>query len=637
MKDIEHILDLIQDKEGSRSSCFKDRIKYLKETEKIDPFIIETGVNAAAEKIQKKAKSFVIYGEPQSGKTEVMIALTCKLIDMGFQTIFIIVNDNTELENQNFLRFQDCRQLKPAPLRDYELNNLNDYQRSLDIPRVIFCRKNAKNLDKLIDNARHFKGRVIIDDEADFATPNTNINKIKKEASVINDKLGKLGKLDTDGIYIGVTATPGRLDLNNTYFNDTNDWIFLDSHKHYKGRELFFPLNNSGTEGNNYHLVLLPDEGDDPQHLRKSMLRFLLRASYLNRKLKENYSMLIHTAGKVTEHDKDQKDVNKVLFSITQNKEKVIRELIEEASRIFREDNNFIVELISFIISNIQQNQVLVINSKKDKNNVVRASNPKVLFTFAIGGNIVSRGLTFKNLLTFFFSRGVKGKLQQNTYIQRARMFGNRPYIEHFELCIPKALYKNWADCFQDHELSLRIARSGNQMVHVQGKKNVAADSRSIDKANIVISKGERQVGQIFDLTNEIKEQLISADHNPVDLIKNLIKSGLINHQHFDDYILNYVIETSDRPDDVIIVLRNPKGKNTTHEIQSVESYSGHDADTISRPRGGMIQALIKGRPMYDLKRHYIMPLKNENGKARFIYRPNLGHTILKNVRSHGD
>ena len=97
----------------------------------------------------------------------------------------------------------------------------------------------------------------------------------------------------------------------------------------------------------------------------------------------------------------------------------------------------------------------MVINHKNDGGNVQRAGVPKALFTFAIGGNIVSRGLTFERLLTFFFSRNVKNSVQQNTYIQRARMFGARPKSNYFELCVPKNLFSDWANCY-DHELSLQ-------------------------------------------------------------------------------------------------------------------------------------------------------------------------------------
>ena len=213
---------------------YENRINALK-SKNFNTEIIENGVNQAIEVIQeKKGNSFVVYGEPQSGKTELMIALTCKLLDCGFKTIFIVVNDNTELENQNFDRFLRASQLNPSPLRDSQVNELMPNQLRMDVPRVIFCRKNSPRLRSLITNSRHFTNRVVIDDEADFATPNTKINKEDSEATAIHKYLGELVKLDEGGIYIGVTATPGRLDLNNTFLNKSEHWVFLNSHEIYK-------------------------------------------------------------------------------------------------------------------------------------------------------------------------------------------------------------------------------------------------------------------------------------------------------------------------------------------------------------------------------------------------------------------
>jgi len=62
-----------------------------------------------------------------------------------------------------------------------------------------------------------------------------------------------------------------------------------------------------------------------------------------------------------------------------------------------------------------------------------------------------------------FFTRDVKHKLQQDTYIQRARMFGSRGnYLKYFELTIPKNLYLDWQTCFIFHRLSLE-ARKQNK------------------------------------------------------------------------------------------------------------------------------------------------------------------------------
>ena len=57
-----------------------------------------------------------------------------------------------------------------------------------------------------------------------YATPNSKIN--RQEKSKINALTEKL--IGKNGIYIGVTATPGRLDLNRTHKNETNGGsIFL--------------------------------------------------------------------------------------------------------------------------------------------------------------------------------------------------------------------------------------------------------------------------------------------------------------------------------------------------------------------------------------------------------------------------
>jgi hypothetical protein len=79
--------------------------------------------------------------------------------------------------------------------------------------------------------------------------------------------------------------------------------------------------------------------------------------------------------------------------------------------------------VVEFVLRNINRNQIVEINSKKKNINIDDILSPKSLFSFGVGGNIISRGVTFENLLSMYFTRGVKGKMSQDTYIQRARMF----------------------------------------------------------------------------------------------------------------------------------------------------------------------------------------------------------------------
>ena len=74
------------------------------------------------------------------------------------------------------------------------------------------------------------------------------------------------------------------------------------------------------------------------------------------------------------------------------------------------------------MLATCDRNNVVVMNSDKEVNAADNrtGTNPSAPFTIVIGGNIVSRGVTFKNLLSMFFTRDVKHKLQQGTYSQRA-------------------------------------------------------------------------------------------------------------------------------------------------------------------------------------------------------------------------
>ena len=63
---------------------YEKRINLLKKIKKFDTSNIEQAVGEVHKNIfEKKCKALVIYGEPQSGKTETMIALTAKLLDSG--------------------------------------------------------------------------------------------------------------------------------------------------------------------------------------------------------------------------------------------------------------------------------------------------------------------------------------------------------------------------------------------------------------------------------------------------------------------------------------------------------------------------------------------------------------------------
>ncbi|MGH7181701.1 MAG: Z1 domain-containing protein, partial [Nitrospiraceae bacterium] len=179
---------------------------------------IEPTVDGVLTKLPKASTgSLVVYGDPQSGKTEMMICLTAKLLDAGHQTIVHLMNDSVDLLRQNLDRFK-LAGLAPAP------RNASDLANSPLVAghhAILFCKKNAQDLTKLIQQLQKAGPVVVIDDEADYATPNAKIN--TQEKTRINELVSTL--LGNNGNYIGVTATPARLNLNNTFNNKTETWV----------------------------------------------------------------------------------------------------------------------------------------------------------------------------------------------------------------------------------------------------------------------------------------------------------------------------------------------------------------------------------------------------------------------------
>ena len=65
---------------------------------------IENTVNESVNKIiNKNTKSFVIYGEPQSGKTSMMIALTAKLLDEELERVIDVDGEGLMLRKPESL------------------------------------------------------------------------------------------------------------------------------------------------------------------------------------------------------------------------------------------------------------------------------------------------------------------------------------------------------------------------------------------------------------------------------------------------------------------------------------------------------------------------------------------------------
>lgn len=563
-------------------------------------------------------KSFVIYGEPQSGKTEMMICLTAKLLDEGYRFIVHLLNDSVDLLGQNLGRFHSSG-LAPSAQNFMEIRDP-----AIDVKTgtfIVFCKKNGNNLRDLINKIGKMSKVIVIDDEADYATPNSLVN--KNDKTPINDLIGKI--IGDSGHYIGVTATPARLNLNNTFNNDSKLWVKFPPHRMYTGQDDFFPMDidEIGVSGLKYRLCLMPDKNDDFRHERAALFRFMVNAAHLNLTTEErNYSLLIHTSGKKIDHKADLENIRKI-FSVLSNHnnskfEKYLNEIWDIAKASYLDVSAD--DITRYVYNNISRRSIIVLNSEAQfKNFGGSATNPSALFTIVIGGNIVSRGVTFNNLLSMFFTRDVKNKLQQDTYIQRARMFGSRgAYLAHFELTIPIALYADWHRCFVYHRLALASIDSGlGSPVWIADQRIAAVANASVDNSTVDLDRGEMSFA-IFDFKPEFDE-IAQSSTSAADRINAL--ADKLGDAAFPQYLREFILHS---------ISKGKAGLKIFPSAGMFPSMSEQEKADIQRRQGFLTirQADRSGNTV-----HFLRVFRNDSGKARLFYKFDGSVQFIKNLK----
>lgn len=598
------------------SSQYEDRIADLR-NRAVDVTAIEETVQKTIENLkQNDARSFVIFGEPQSGKTEMMIALNAKLLDERYPLVINLLTDSIDLLDQSLRRFR-ASGLNPSPKQFSDLPS--QPQRLKGREWVVFCKKNARDLAKLNEILRRERDLIVIDDEADYASPDGNINKPDYEKTKINKLISTL--LERDGKYIGVTATPARLNLNNTFENESERWVNFAPHPEYVGQEFFFPDDLDV----HYRLhCFRADQGDDKNEIQTAILHFLCGVAELHRLGKtRNFTMLVHTSGKREEHADDVELIESTLAILSTASaprfESLRRKLYKIAETYAASSSATADEIGEFVLRNINRNVVVEINSSKPKaGKVAEIAVPTSLFSFGVGGNIISRGVTFDDLLSLYFSRTVKGKFTQDTYIQRARMFGNRQdYKEHFQLWVPDTLMANWHKCFAFHKLALEALRSGAGVpVWLADHKTTPTAVASIDKSSVDFEGGEMSFGIFGCRPEEIAERFDRRGRSDVEVLEAL--RDRFGEQEFPSYVFNYLrreVELRKRR----ISFHKPSGFGTAGS-----KYTQEEKANIRRTKGIFATNEYRRSELPDAL-HHLKVFHNASGRARLFYKLNGG------------
>lgn len=423
----------------------------------------------------------LLLGNVQSGKTGQMLGIIAQMADEGYKVFILLTTDNIDLHRQTYNRVK-------ASLSTFttlsEKDEVEFHQATGRQPVIIVLKKNPAVLKKwrnlfLTANICRGQSLVIIDDEADAASLNTQVNKHRQ--STINKCLTAIKQTAHGGtVYLEVTATPQSIFLQSII----SDWkpsftVYFRPGDKYLGGNFFFSSPTSYTisftSEDELSDVLSDDDNVCPEGLQSSIVSFLVNCAHRHLNGIQNCNFMIHPSVKIDHH---KKFVNRVVEHLNLLQNSSTEDDFEEVVKIAWSDLQRtkpdlepledIIEAIRYILDE-ELLKVIPLNSQSF---VCRDSNdPNALkleenYNIVIGGNTLGRGITFPSLQTVYYCRSSR-KPQADTFWQHSRVFGYDREKEMVRIFIPRSLHQLFVELNQSNELLIKQVEDGIENVQL--------------------------------------------------------------------------------------------------------------------------------------------------------------------------
>jgi hypothetical protein len=460
---------------------------------------------------QSSDRRGMVIGQVQSGKTTIFNGIISAAADMGFNVILVLSGTIESLRRQTQKRIdldvtRPWGQKTDTPFYFTWISNHNgsglavagrgsQVLTELSNPgrRQVAIGVFLKNA-AVLNNLRNFVNSInavdqphiralIIDDEADQATPNAGVN--RNTISSINRAVKSLVVHDSNNFcslqgrtsYLGFTATPFANLLNeagpNTLYPKDflyflrpsgryfGPWQLFGNPDEIEGEETIIPLDVIRLISNDDINATVPSTGrPKPAYnpsmadgLKNSIRWFALAAAMRRVYDPESWAtMLIHTSSNISAHEELYNVVNgftENLHSDWASRNVEWRTLwTEETSRVTIETFSAAFpaygqpdpvsypewgEVVRQMDSVIQDIQVKIDNSLyvgPERLIFDDEAPPDQRLQIAIGGNTLSRGLTLEGLVSSYFARRFTSQSSYDTLLQMGRWFGFRQGYE---------------------------------------------------------------------------------------------------------------------------------------------------------------------------------------------------------------
>lgn len=450
-------------------------------------------------RLTSELKKGLVIGYVQSGKTANYTGLIAKAIDAGYRIVIVMTGIHNNLRRQTQLRLEN--ELGLSESLTAETNNETflltgsqlvggDYaprfpnQILEKVNGIFVIKKNVNILKQLIDwLPPNFAGpALIIDDEADQASINTNSNNRDESSPTETNTLIRiiLKSFFKNRTYVGYTATPYAnvfVDPQNQSDLFPEDFVIsLPKPKGYTGVSEFF---GAGAVASNCIRTVPNEEADfltrsllrepikefafqqSDQEEGKRFLEVLIREHVLNAAAfrKRNgqnspVSMLVHVS-KLTHHQENLKELILEVLDELKNlwqfdrlgTAESLRETWQSRRDAMRSQNHAFTfdDIESFIDDLLSQFGTEVLSLNQESQDELDYSDTPALSAIVIGGDKLSRGLTLEGLLTSVFLRSSNSP-KADTLSQMGRFFGYREnYLDLITIITSETLATDFA------------------------------------------------------------------------------------------------------------------------------------------------------------------------------------------------
>lgn len=401
----------------------------------------------------KSLSNMLLVGRVQSGKTSNLEMLTAIAFDNGYNSVVIYGGYDTVLLNQTKKRFEKAFNVSDeskvyvfSTSESDELLNVDqdivDTIVNIKRGKIIFVSmKRVKALSKLnsvlqLIDTTQIKS-FIIDDEGDQASLNTEFKKMS--TSPTYSQIIQMKDLLNDPLYLSVTATPQALVFSpEMSLLRPNRSRLIHPGNGYTGADSFHLQ-----EGN---VIRIDDEsnlikkGSMPKSLLNAINYFLIASSIMGKRGIPFSDMIIHCAKEKEVHTSLFTNIDMYLSNFKQNIKSNpidLEKRKELFGKIFRNPYFFPSEITNTydfdelwvdICKIIERTYIVLQNSLGSLTMTNLELRQHKIF---IGGDLLQRGITFKYLVTTYFTRWPKTTGNMDTTLQRARWFGYRnPYLD---------------------------------------------------------------------------------------------------------------------------------------------------------------------------------------------------------------